>query len=221
MSEREMRPGWTQRGPGRPGDPVHSSLRSAGRFTLYVSAKGGEGPWKIANWLREGRMTMKGPATEPEAQALAEQVAVEAMTEGLRELAPERLAEDTAAMRALDAIAKACGCPQWDYPGQVVRDVQSALDEYERLAQQERRLTDAESCGCGRRLLLDGHPLCPDCRAAVAVEVERERVIRAFAKWLDARARKEQTVYGEDALEVAAALVREGALTLYLEADDG
>lgn len=25
---------------------------------------------------------------------------------------------------ALDKIAKMCGCPQWDYPGQVVRDVE-------------------------------------------------------------------------------------------------
>jgi len=28
---------------------------------------------------------------------------------------------------ALDQIAKLCGCPEWDYPGQVVRDVECAL----------------------------------------------------------------------------------------------
>jgi hypothetical protein len=32
-----------------------------------------------------------------------------------------------AATEALDAIAKLCGCEQWDYPGQVVRDVEAAL----------------------------------------------------------------------------------------------
>jgi len=34
---------------------------------------------------------------------------------------------NTAAMDALNKIAKLCGCEEWDYPGQVVRDVQSAL----------------------------------------------------------------------------------------------
>lgn len=32
-------------------------------------------------------------------------------------------AESDAALAALDAIAELCGCPQWDYAGQVVRDV--------------------------------------------------------------------------------------------------
>ena len=30
---------------------------------------------------------------------------------------------DDAATKALDAIAKLCGCPEWGYPGQIVRDV--------------------------------------------------------------------------------------------------
>jgi len=33
-----------------------------------------------------------------------------------------------AASDALDAIAKLCGCPKWDYPGQVVRDVEKLTD---------------------------------------------------------------------------------------------
>ena len=38
------------------------------------------------------------------------------------------LAEAVAAEDALDAIAAACGCPRWEYPGQVVRDVEAARE---------------------------------------------------------------------------------------------
>ena len=44
------------------------------------------------------------------------------LTELAREI--EDLEAKTAAEDALDAIAVLCGCPQWDYPGQIVRDVQ-------------------------------------------------------------------------------------------------
>lgn len=33
------------------------------------------------------------------------------------------MADKSAAEKALDDIAAICGCPHWDYPGQVVRDV--------------------------------------------------------------------------------------------------
>lgn len=36
-------------------------------------------------------------------------------------------AEGRAAEEALDKIAALCGCPSWDYPGQVVRDVEQAI----------------------------------------------------------------------------------------------
>lgn len=34
-----------------------------------------------------------------------------------------------AATEAFDAIAKLCGCPEWDYPGQLVRDVERLARE--------------------------------------------------------------------------------------------
>jgi hypothetical protein len=37
--------------------------------------------------------------------------------------------EGSAATLAFDAIATACGCPHWDYPGQVVRDVLAVVKE--------------------------------------------------------------------------------------------
>ena len=59
------------------------------------------------------------------------------MTRTLRRLArlaivalgppPER--DDSAATNAFDAIAAACGCPEWDYPGQLVRDVEQVVRE--------------------------------------------------------------------------------------------
>lgn len=33
------------------------------------------------------------------------------------------MTDKSAAEQALDDIAAICGCPHWDYPGQVVRDV--------------------------------------------------------------------------------------------------
>lgn len=42
----------------------------------------------------------------------------------------QAVAEGSApASDALDAIAKACGCPEWEYPGQVVRDVKALAAE--------------------------------------------------------------------------------------------
>ncbi len=34
---------------------------------------------------------------------------------------------------AFDEIAKLCGCPTWEYPGQVIRDVQGVVAERDRL----------------------------------------------------------------------------------------
>ena len=51
-----------------------------------------------------------------------------------------------AAEKALDDIAALCGCPEWEYPGQVVRDVQAAVDAREALARIE-----YGNMGCGNR----------------------------------------------------------------------
>lgn len=50
------------------------------------------------------------------------------------EIAAEAACEahpDCPAANALDKIAKMCGAPDWEYPGQVVRDVQDALERHE------------------------------------------------------------------------------------------
>lgn len=41
--------------------------------------------------------------------------------------------DQDAAIVALNKIAAACGCPQWDYPGQVVRDVLALAKERDEL----------------------------------------------------------------------------------------
>jgi hypothetical protein len=40
---------------------------------------------------------------------------------------------DNAAMDALNDVATLCGCPDWEYPGQVVRDVELLKDSVEEL----------------------------------------------------------------------------------------
>lgn len=54
----------------------------------------------------------------------------------LNELADVEIAVDaykTASEPAFDEIAKLCGCPQWDYPGQLIRDVQNVVQERDNL----------------------------------------------------------------------------------------
>lgn len=75
----------------------------------------------------------------PEDKRLAYQHAVMMLRESDAER--ERIAAELETLRAelkdegetatanYDAIAAACGCPQWDYPGQVVRDVQTLAAE--------------------------------------------------------------------------------------------
>lgn len=57
----------------------------------------------------------------------------------------------SAAEMALDAIAEACGCAEWEYPGQVVRDVLAVVkDRHEaatRLGVIERESADARRLG--------------------------------------------------------------------------
>lgn len=38
---------------------------------------------------------------------------------------------DNPAVRALDEIARLCGCPEWEYPAQVVRDVEALCAKLE------------------------------------------------------------------------------------------
>lgn len=61
---------------------------------------------------------------------------------------------DEAAGKALDAIATACGCSDWEYPGQVVRDVEAVVSEVERFAR------EVEALRAAMREALA--PECPD-----------------------------------------------------------
>lgn len=50
------------------------------------------------------------------------------------------------ATEAFNAIAVACGCAQWDYPGQLVRDVEALVAERDRLRALVQTVADAASC---------------------------------------------------------------------------
>ncbi len=47
---------------------------------------------------------------------------------------------DTPTETALDAIAALCGCPEWHYPGQLVRDVAALLAERDAAQDEVERL---------------------------------------------------------------------------------
>ena len=63
--------------------------------------------------------------------------------------------KDDAATEALDAIAKLCGCEQWGYPGQVVRDVEDLkrrLEEAEAALATEQAMREANARACEAEL---------------------------------------------------------------------
>lgn len=80
-------------------------------------------------------------ATRPQQPNLEELVrwwrsSTELVPAVLTELAGLQLevdAHNTASTPAFDEIAKLCGCPQWDYPGQLIRDVQNVVQECDEL----------------------------------------------------------------------------------------
>lgn len=63
-----------------------------------------------------------------------------ALCDEVERLTEENRTRGDAATKALDAIAKLCGCPQWDYPGQVVRDVGAVTTERDALRAEVERL---------------------------------------------------------------------------------
>lgn len=78
--------------------------------------------------------------------AAKEQIAVEFVGGGKKKPEPKTPAEE-----ALDDIAKLCGVPEWEYPGQVVRDVRMMRERLE-------GVTDDKA----ERLALDMDHRCKD-----------------------------------------------------------
>lgn len=64
--------------------------------------------------------------------------------------------EDNACSRALDAIVKLCGVEDWEYPAQVVRDVEQLRAELERVRTEKFREIDLYAIRCAiRQTFLD------------------------------------------------------------------
>lgn len=92
-----------------------------------------------------------------------------------------------ASEEALDAIASLCGCPQWDYPGQVVRDVRhlveehrQAKDELAKLAQTAEQYKDVQIMTMADRRMVDHYKTLVDKnrdleRRVQELEDDRER----------------------------------------------
>ena len=82
----------------------------------------------------------------------------------------DRLFSTDASVKALDDIAALCGCDEWEYPGQVVRDVQFLRQEYDKIADLLRRLSN-EIC-----------PLCGAEYGDCASECEADQLRRAAGR---------------------------------------
>lgn len=95
-------------------------------------------------------------------------------------------AHEDASTPAFDEIAKLCGCPTWEYPGQVIRDVQLVVRERDRLtielgaskaavARLEAERYELANCfvceRCRGRVEVDAHWQCRACRGGVLVFV--------------------------------------------------
>jgi hypothetical protein len=76
--------------------------------------------WKLASGLEDGRGDPDGVTPE----------AMQRYWEGFE--ANHRDLQRTVKER-LDRLATICGCPEWDYPGQIVRDVEAVAKERNRL----------------------------------------------------------------------------------------
>lgn len=130
-----------------------------------------------------------------------------ALCDEVERLTEENRTRGDAATKALDAIAKLCGCPQWDYPGQVARDVGALATERDRArAEVERLRTENASVWAGYRqeqvllefertandrliaerdalrAIIAGRTTAPAHRHEVLCEIDAERT-RQDAKW--------------------------------------
>lgn len=68
-----------------------------------------------------------------------------------------------AAEKALDDIAALCGCPEWEYPGQVVRDVHAVIDARQKPGLKEAR----DVLSVVERLPADDGSVLARCRQAL------------------------------------------------------
>jgi hypothetical protein len=93
------------------------------------------------------------------------------MPKGLGEMFEEALEVPPAdaATIALDQIARVCGCPEWDYPLQVVRDVERLADDARR-SRDEAKRERAAVVAFLRKLAASGFESMP---RELADEIER------------------------------------------------
>lgn len=74
-------------------------------------------------------------------------------------------ATTSAARDAFDAIAKAVGCPEWDYPGQLVRDVEALATKAQKV---ERWLNQLTGASVEHAEGYEGPCLCSECHGLAA-----------------------------------------------------
>lgn len=80
----------------------------------------------------------------------------------------------SAATDALDAIAKLCGVAEWDYPGQVVRDVALVLGRFRSALRGEIMGEHAYNGACPDRQegVLSRDPECDQCKRLTELKLD-------------------------------------------------
>lgn len=88
--------------------------------------------------------------------------------------------EDSAARNALDKIAELCGCPEWDYPGQLVRDVEALKARAMRAEAERDEVIDKLAAEVFRRAAAELR--CDQYRAALREINDRWHVKKVLRK---------------------------------------
>jgi hypothetical protein len=78
---------------------------------------------------------------------------VDGIVDAVANMALKLDAHDDASTPAFDEIARLCGCPHWDYPGQVVNDVERVVKARDGLRTEVRDLVTIKE---GQKIWLDG-----------------------------------------------------------------
>lgn len=131
-----------------------------------------------------------------------------------RELTAERdrrRQSASAAVNALDEIAAACGCADWEYPGQVVRDVGTVLRERnEAMKERDEARAERDAISAAReKLLVALESAARDTRASLS----RDLAMRALQLGLDALERGETEPPAQGVTALYAARVVAGGIT--------
>jgi len=129
---------------------------------------------------------------------------VDGIVDAVASMALKLDAHEDASTPAFDEIAKLCGCPEWEYPGQVVRDVERVVKERDELVNATilgplKGKSMHDEIASLRERLRVAEAVRDDARVASQRDLERAREATARAEELDREiaemAKRERDLY--------------------------